>query len=464
MPKFAGALTRHPARVSFFWFAGVIALGTVLLTLPISRGPRATAEQRPISILDACFTSTSSVCVTGLAVRSTGYDFSFVGQLIIAGLVQVGGIGIMTVTTFVTFTLGGRENLRHRAVIAETLGAGADTDPRWVLRGVLLTTLIAESVGALVLGVNFWLRYDFPLGKAAWYGVFHSVTAFCNAGFGLDDDNLIPYQGDPVVNLTIIGLIVFGGIGFPVVLDWHRNRKYELRDRWNHMLLHSKLMCVGTAALLLIGTLAFLALEWDGVLQEMPLGRKLLVSFFQSTTPRTAGFNTVDYSKLTSATLFITILLMLIGAGPCSTGGGFKVSTFMVLVARSWTTFRGYSKVQLFRRSIPEQLVDRAVATALLFTIVAVIGLTAVLVVEQSASRQGPGSSFFLDAAFECVSALGTVGLSTGLTTKLNSLGRIVIIVLMFLGRLGPFTVFLALARSEREQSISYAAEEPLVG
>ncbi|HND55399.1 MAG TPA: potassium transporter TrkG, partial [Pirellulaceae bacterium] len=282
--------------------------------------------------------------------------------------------------------------------------------------------------------------------------------------FGLDDENLIPYQGDPVVNLTIIGLIVFGGIGFPVVLDWHRNRKYELRDRWNHMLLHSKLMCVGTAALLLIGTLAFLALEWDGVLQEMPLGRKLLVSLFQSTTPRTAGFNTVDYSKLTSATLFITILLMLIGAGPCSTGGGFKVSTFMVLVARSWTTFRGYSKVQLFRRSIPEQLVDRAVATALLFTIVAVVGLTAVLVVEQSATRQGAGSSFFLDAAFECVSALGTVGLSTGLTTKLNSLGRIVIIVLMFLGRLGPFTVFLALARSEREQSISYAAEEPLVG
>lgn len=464
MPRFAGSLTRHPARVSFFWFTGVIVLGTVLLTLPLARGPRSRAEKSPISTLDAAFTSTSAVCVTGLAVRSTGHDFSFWGQAIIAGMVQVGGIGIMTVTTFVSFSFGGRESLRNRAVISETLGAGSQADLKWVLRGVLLTTLIAEATGAAILAVNFMVRYGYGFTKSLWYGVFHSVTAFCNAGFGLEDDNLVQYQTDPVVNLTIIVLIVLGGIGFPVILDWHRQRVHPLRERWNRLLLHSKLMLLGTVVLLTLGTIAFLVLEWDGVLADMTFPQKILVSLFQSTTPRTAGFNTVDYARLTDATLFITILLMLVGAGPCSTGGGFKVSTLMVLVCRAASTFRGHSRVHVFRRTLPHQIVERAVATALLFSIIAAVGLMLLLTVEQSASTDAGPTALFRDTAFECTSALGTVGLSTGLTTKLSSIGRMIIIVLMFLGRLGPFTVFIALARSERERKIEFASEEPLIG
>ncbi|MFO0869908.1 MAG: TrkH family potassium uptake protein [Pirellulales bacterium] len=464
MPRFAGSLTRHPARVSFFWFASAIVLGTVLLTLPLARGPRSRAEKAPISTLDAAFTSTSAVCVTGLAVRSTGHDFSFWGQVIIAGLVQVGGIGIMTVTTFVSFTFGARESLRQRAVISETLGAGAQADIRWVLRGVLVTTGVAEAIGAAIMSVNFMVRYGYDWKKALWYGVFHSITAFCNAGFGLEDDNLTPYQHDPVVNLTIVSLIVLGGIGFPVILDWHRHRSYPLQERWNRLLLHSKLMLVGTVALLTLGTLAFLILEWDGVLQDMSLLQKLQVSLFQATTPRTAGFNTVDYARMSDATLLITMLLMLVGAGPCSTGGGFKVSTLTVLVTRAWSTFRGYSRVHLFRRTLPQQIIERAVATALLFSIVAVVGLMLLLTVEQTAAAENSSETLFRDTAFECVSALGTVGLSTGLTTRLSSVGRIIIIALMFLGRLGPLTVFIALARSERERKIEYASEEPLIG
>ncbi|MFO0904236.1 MAG: potassium transporter TrkG [Pirellulales bacterium] len=464
MPRFAGSLTRHPARVSFFWFAGVILFGAVLLTLPFARGARSLAENRPVSPLDAAFMSTSAVCVTGLAVRSVGHDFSFLGQLVIAGLVQVGGIGIMTVTTFVSFSFGAKESLRQRAVISETLGAGPQADLRWVLRGVLATTAIIETVGAFILAVNFWLRYGFEWKAAIWHGVFHSIAAFCNAGFGLEDDNLVKYQSDPVVNLVIIVQVVLGGIGFPVILDWMRHRRMPIAERWHRMLLHSKLMILGTCGLLLLGTVGFLVLEWDNALAEMPWWEKIMVSVFQAATPRTAGFNTVDYARLTNATLFITMLLMLIGAGPCSTGGGFKVSTLMVLVTRAWATYQGYSRVHLFRRTIPHQIVERAVATALLFTVIAVLGLTAVLVVEQSAATDPAGDSLFRDAAFECVSALGTVGLSTGLTTKLSGIGRMIIIGLMFLGRLGPLSVFIALARSDRDQKIEFASEVPLIG
>lgn len=464
MSQFAGSLTRHPARVSFFWFAGTIVLGMAVLTLPFCRGERSVQSQQPISWLDAAFTSTSAVCVTGLTVRSTGHDYSFAGQAVIAALIQVGGIGIMTVTTFVSFTFGARESLRQRAIISETLGAGSQADIRWVLRGVLFATLAVEAVGAAILAVNFAWRYGFPWGEALWQGVFHSIAAFCNAGFGLEDDNLTRYQRDPVVNFTIVIEIILGGIGFPVILDWHRQRVHPIGERWGHLLLHSKLMLLGTALLLLLGMIAFLVLEWDGALAGKPLAQKLMTSLFESTTPRTAGFNTVDYAKLTDATLFVTMLLMLIGAGPCSTGGGFKVSTFMVLACRAWSTFQGFGKVHVFRRSITHQIVERAVATALLFSIIASIGLMMLLTIEQSAGPNNNGGAGFRDMAFECVSALGTVGLSTGMTTKLSSLGRLIIIALMFLGRLGPLTVFIALARSERDRKIEFAAEEPLVG
>jgi trk system potassium uptake protein TrkH len=428
-----------------------------------------------------------------LAVRSTGNDFSLIGQAVIAMLVQIGGVGIMTVATFVSFNLGNAMSLRHRAIISETLGATPEHDLRWVLRHVLQATAIAEGLGTAILTLWFHFAYQYPIDKAFGYGVFHSVSAFCNAGFGIDDKNLEPYQGDWVVNLTITTLIITGGIGFPVIQDIVRKWRGSVADCWDHLFLHSKLMLVGTAALLAIGTISFWLLEARGVLANMPWHKQLLVSYFQSVTPRTAGFNTVPYNQLSNATIFMTIMLMMVGAGPCSTGGGFKVSTLMVLVIRAWCTLRGLGRVQIYRRTIQHQAVEKAVAGALLFSAVGIAGLTLILVVEQSPWMRvartttrdnqdgsiGPSddalrqfqemerqreASLFLDASFEVISALGTVGLSTGLTTQLTGFGRIVIIVLMFIGRLGPLTVFIALAQAERAQRIEYAAEEPLIG
>lgn len=458
MAKFIGSLKQHPARVSVIWYAATIAIGAALLTQPVSY----TDERCPITVLDAAFTATSATCVTGLTVRSTGQDLSWFGQLVILILIQVGGVGIMTVTTYVTLQLGGRQGLRQRAVITETLGAGENADVPWVLGRVLRLTLLFEGVGTLVLFVRF--LFDYAPHIALWQALFHTVSAFCNAGFGLRDDSLVRYQGDWSVNLTVMGLIVTGGIGFPVLIDVSRHWKETWRDRWDALLLHSKLMLVGTAVLLVFGASMFLLLEGDGVLRDMSLPRRLLVAFFHSTTCRTAGFNTIDVGSLTSATLFLSILLMAVGAGPCSTAGGFKVSTLTILVLRFWSSFRGQRQINVGRRTIPETAVDRAIATAMGFAVVAILLLTALLIMEPGRRPCAAAAGDFMDKAFEVVSALGTVGLSTGITPHLSVGGKIVIILLMFIGRLGPITAFIALSRGERKQAIEYAQEEPLIG
>jgi trk system potassium uptake protein TrkH len=229
-------------------------------------------------------------------------------------------------------------------------------------------------------------------------------------------------------------------------------------------MLHSKIMLAGTATLLSLGTVLVLALEWNGVLAELPLLGKVVAAMFHSTTCRTVGFNTIPVGQLSSATLFLSILLMMIGAGPCSTGGGFKVSTLSVLVLRAWSTFRGGRKVVVARRTIPQRSVDRATTSALLFVVVGALALTVLLVTEQDSAAMQASRRAFIEVAFEVVSALGTVGLSTGLTPSLTALGKMVIIVLMFTGRLGPFSVFAVLSRPEREAAIEYAQEEPLIG
>jgi trk system potassium uptake protein TrkH len=266
------------------------------------------------------------------------------------------------------------------------------------------------------------------------------------------------------VNLTVAGLIVCGGIGFPVLLDIQRTRGLPWSDRWDRLHIHSKVMLLGTAALLALGMLAALVLEWEGALKGMPLGERLLVSGFHSVTCRTAGFNTIDVASLSDAMLLISIVLMMIGAGPCSTAGGFKVSTVMVLVLHAWNAFLGRTHTNLYRRTIPRETVERATATAMLFGVAAVAALTTLLVCEQSASASDEEQDLFLDASFEVASALGTVGLSTGMTPRLTPAGRLVIIALMFLGRLGPISVFVALSRSERREAVEYPGEEPMIG
>ncbi len=272
------------------------------------------------------------------------------------------------------------------------------------------------------------------------------------------------YRDDWFVNLTVMGLVIIGGIGYPVMIDLTRNWHGPWPDRWARLMLHTKLMLSGTAALIVLGTAAMLALEWRDALAGLPLSKRLLVAMFQSVTPRTAGFNTVEIGLLNDATLFVIILLMMVGAGPCSTGGGFKVSTLTVLILRAWSSFRGRARVQVARRTIPQEIIDRAVTTSLIFAVVAVLGVIGLLTSEHFNYLETVPGKLFLDASFEVVSALATVGLSTGITPHLTTAGKMIIIALMFIGRLGPITVVAAVSLGQRDQRIAYASEEPLVG
>jgi trk system potassium uptake protein TrkH len=458
MVRFSGSIVQYPARVSLGWYLAFIGVGTLLLMLPACRVDQAA----PLGWIDAVFAATSATCVTGLTVRSTGFTFSIWGQLVILLLIQLGGIGIMTVTTYATFRFGRRADLHQRALLADTLGAEATMDLRWVLRNVLRTTLLFESIGFIALAIRF--KMDQPLGEALWSAAFHSISAFCNAGFALYDDSLTRYQDDWLVNGIIMLLIVIGGIGFPVLLDLKRKWRGSWRDCWERLALHSKVMLIGTGSLLLLGFVVTYALEYDGVLDGMPWWQKILVSMFYSVTTRTAGFNTVDTASLTNATLFFTVVLMAIGAGPCSAAGGFKVSTFSILVLRAWATFRGRVQVNVFRRTVAASVVERAMATAMLFLVVGVLALTTIVFLEQSALPHIEGESTFLDALFEITSALGTVGLSTGLTTRLSEPGRLILVLLMFMGRLGPISVSLALSSGQRKKLVEYPQEDALIG
>lgn len=457
MVTVTGPLLQFPARAAFVWYAALIAAGACLLKLPQSVVPGV----EPLSWIDAVFTSTSACCVTGLSVRSAGNDLSFFGQSVLLILIQLGGIGIMTVTTFIVLRLGGRETLRHKAVVSQTLG-GAKRDLRSTIWGVIRMVVACEAIGFALLAIrNLFDEFSW---RAMWAALFHSISAFCNAGFGLRDSSLADYRGDAWVNLTIMGLIISGGLGFPVISDLVENLRRKRGGLWDSLTMHSKMMLLGTAALLSLGAAAILLLEWKNALSEMPLHEKLLVACFQSTSPRTAGFETVPMASLTNATLFVIMLLMLIGGGPCSTAGGFKVSTLMVMIYHAWSRFRGYRQVSLFRRSVPRETVDAALATSLLFTAVAAVALTAFLVIEQADAPHHASQSSALGAAFEVCSALGTVGLSTGITPKLSFAAKAVLIVLMFLGRLGPISVFVALSGGRRDVRIEYPKEEVLIG
>lgn len=458
MAKFAGPIIKYPARAAFVWYLAVTMVGGLALSHPLCW-----ESPQPVTPLEAAFTATSAACVTGLVVRSTGLDFTFWGQAIILLMIQIGGIGIMTITTFVTIGWRGQATLRQRAVVIQTLGGREAGDLTTILRNVVVFVLTFEAVGFAILFARL-LLLEIPVGDACWEALFHAVSAFCNAGFALHDDSLMRYYNDPVVNFTVMGLIVSGGIGFPVMLDLWRNSYGPWNDRWDRLHLHTKLMLFGTAAMIVLGSVSFLALEWNNTLRNEAPATSLLMSLFQSVTARTAGFNTVDISGLTNATLFMLILLMMIGAGPCSTGGGVKVSTVMLLVLQSFFKFRGAGQVSVFRRTVPRELIDRATASVLLFTVVGALALTSMLVFEQFTPRTEIPRDQFLATAFEVISALGTVGLSMGITAELNPASWVILIVLMFVGRLGPISVVAALSRTEREAHLSYPKEEILVG
>jgi trk system potassium uptake protein TrkH len=431
--------------------------GTVLLSLPVAQAGE------PVSLLDALFTAASAVCVTGLTVVDTGTRFSPFGQAVVLALIQVGGLGLMTFAVFVGVVLGRKVAFTDRMVIQDSMHHTPKAGVRRLVRYVLTFTLAVEAAGAAFL----WLRFrgQFPAGEAVWQSVFHSISAFCNAGFGLLPDNLVRYRGDPLVNLAITGLIVVGGLGFLVNMEvWDLFRARLRGGRAPLLTLQARLVLVVSAALLAAGTAGFLLLEQDNVLRGLPLGERLLASWFQSVTPRTAGFNTIDYGQVSSDTLFFTIFLMFVGASPGSTGGGIKTTTFGLLVALVIARWRGRGRASVFRRTIPHAVMDRALLVALLAWALVSLAIGLLVFTETHGVPFRAAEPRFVALTFEAVSAFGTVGLSTGITASLGAGSKLVLVALMFVGRVGPLTLVLAVGPRQERGRFRYAEENVMVG
>ena len=437
-----------PTRIIALSFALLIVAGTVLLRLPVSHG------DTDIGTLDALFTATSAVCVTGLAVVDTGTAFSGFGQFVIMLLFQLGGLGLLTFGTFLALATGRRLGVGNRLRMQEQVSGsnvGGITD---LVRTIAIVVGAAEVTGALLLYFRFAPNEGVGLG--AWHAIFHSISAFNNAGFSLYPDSLSRYVGDPVVNLTIIVLIVVGGLGFVVITNLYRwSRPGSGRTRLS---LHTRIVLTMTAFLIAAGTCLIMLAEWNNpeTLRPLSAPSRVIASVFQAVTPRTAGFNTLDYGALTTAGLLVTMLLMFIGGNPGSTAGGIKTVTFHVVVMSIWTTIRGRSDTVAFGRRIAPETVVRAAAIAGSAAIVGGAAVTLLAVFEPELPLQG--------LLFETISALGTVGLSVGITPELGTPARLVVIMLMFLGRIGLLTFALALVDRDRHGSVRHPAEEVVVG
>jgi len=440
-------------------FGAVIAVGTVLLWFPVA------SAAEPLSFVDALFTATSATCVTGLIVVDTGTHFTLFGQLVILTLIQLGGLGIMTLGTFFIWALGGRLGVRSRDVVHQTLSGGIQRDLWNLLRNVFWLTAAVELAGAFLLTGRF--MEHMALSKAVYHALFHSISAFCNAGFSLNADSFMAYQQDLGINLVLMALIVAGGLGFTVLVDL---RKLFFRGRRREgaglkpLSFHTRITLTYTVVLILSGAAVFLALEWGNTLGDLFPGHKVLGAFFQSITARTAGFNTVSVELASNGALFLLILLMFIGGAPGSTAGGIKITTFGVMVTMALSRIRGGRDAQIFDRRVPEKTVSEAMGIAALGTTVVALFTFLLVIVETGTSSFVEARGEFVKLFFEAVSAFGTVGLSAGSTPELSTAGRLIITVLMFIGRLGPLTMAVAISTRVRRQSYRYVEEQIMVG
>ncbi|MEM8826360.1 MAG: TrkH family potassium uptake protein [Pseudomonadota bacterium] len=408
-------------------YAALACAGATLLKLPF-------AAITEISWSDALFTAISAITVTGLVVVDTGSELTFFGQAVVAILIQLGGLGLMTFATLVLSSLGLPIGFEHRMFLREDLGQTSLDELLTLVKIILRVVILCEGVGALLLA--FVTVPEFGLAEGLWQAVFHSISAFNNAGFALFPDSLTRWATDPIVNLTIPALFIIGGLGFGVLWDMARQR------RWSDLSLHSKLMLVGTTGLIIWAFFLFAWLEWDNPATlglQSGIGDKLWVSWFQATTPRTAGFNTADIAGVHDSTVMLFLSLMFIGGGSTSTAGGIKVTTFIVLLLATYAFFRRRPRMRAFGRSLG---FEEALKVMALLTIAGVIVVTGIFLVTLTHDGE------FIDLVFEVVSAFGTVGLSRGSTGELDTMGRVTIMVLMFLGRVGPLTLGVFLATS----------------
>lgn len=444
-------------RYLLFSFALAIVVGGVLLGLPIS----STGETIPL--IDAFFMATSAVCVTGLSVLDIGTRLSLFGQVVILLLIQVGGLGIMTLSSMILMMLGQRVSLHRQDGVTQTYATTQGSRFGTLLQRILAVTLAIELLGALFL---FSIAIErLPMGLAAWHAIFHSISAFCNAGMSLHADNFIGYRDNIIVISTLSLLIITGGLGFTVLSELFSKASQRLRKlNPSVMTLHTKLSLCMTIILLVFGMMAYILLEQGQSLSGLPLKEQVLTSFFASVTARTAGFNVVDYSHLTIPTLLLTMLLMLIGGSPGSTAGGIKTTTLGVMLAMLRSRFRAEEEVSLFHRTISASTVARATALTVFAILVIVLAAFALIYCEIGSTQYSDSTGLGLGLLFETVSAFSTSGLSTGLTADLSVPGKIIVMLLMFVGRLGPLTVAVAVARQQPKRTIRYVEEQVMIG
>ena len=442
-------------------FAGVILLGSILLMLPVS-----SLDKVPTPFHEALFTATSAVCVTGLVVKDSGSYWSVFGQTVILALIQIGGLGVVTVAAAVSLLSGKKISLMQRSTMQDAISApkvgGIVRLTRFILKG----TLLIETVGAMLLLPVFLSDYGL---KGVWMAVFHSVSAFCNAGFDiLGNNSMVPYVGNVWINLVICGLIIAGGLGFVVWIDlrlslihYREHFKYFKMKRYLESLsLHTKIALISTFVLIFGGMTVIFILEFQNplTLKSLPFSQKILASFFQSVTLRTAGFATVDMASLHQATKFFMSIIMFIGGSPAGTAGGVKTVTFVIGLLYVRALMRGDENIHVFKRTIDDQIVKRALTIMLISFAIALTGLFILSISEQAD---------FIDLLFEVFSAFATVGLTAGLTPTLTFVGKIVIIILMYIGRIGPITMVLIFVRkynAKKGKDVNYIKEHILIG
>lgn len=439
-----------PSRIIFLGYVTIILIGTLLLALPI-----ASNSQSKCSLIDSVFTATSSVCVTGLIVKNIGYDFSLFGRVVILVLIQIGGLGYMTIASILFSMIGRRLSLKQDRALSETTGSSPGIETRRFALRILATTLAFEVIGTIILSVRF---------KSLGYGMFHAVSAFCNSGFSLFSDSFIRFSTDPFIIFTISGLFIIGGLGFIVL----KEIKNLLKRR--HLSLHAKIVLLSTFILLILGTFAILGMEWNNGLKDMPLSGKFFTAFFQSATPRTAGFSSIDLNNFRDATIVLTMLFMFIGASPAGTGGGIKTTTFALCIMGLLKWFMGRKDISLLRRRINMEIITKTFIIFLSGLIIIGTGVFILTLSQQGVL--GSHSKGFLGIVFEEFSAFATCGLSMGssvmpglsLSYDFNLLGKMIIILTMLAGRVGILIISTAIISPRGKEPFKYPEAKVLTG
>lgn len=442
---FIKKIKKNPPLVIVISFFLVILFGTFLLSLPI-----ASNDGKSVGVLNALFTATSATCVTGLIVVNTAAHWTVFGKVVIIALIQIGGLGTMIFLSLISIVLNKKIGLTQRMMIREQISFDTITGVVKLATYIIKFSIICELAGALFLSFRF--IPDFGLKKGILFSIFHSISAFCNAGFDLIGNSIMNYRSNVLINLTIAALIIIGGLGFTVCLDVIEKKRFK------NLMLHSKVAISISIVLTVVGTLGFLVLEYDSEAMEgLNLFGKTLASFFMSVSSRTAGFNSIDISKISDSSVVLTVLLMFIGASPASTGGGIKTTTFGVLLFSTISLLRGDENTEIFHKTIPIDTLLKSICIFFLASILVILSSMGLTIIED-------GNFAYLDILYETVSAFGTVGVSRGITASLRGLSKLILICLMFIGRVGPATLAIALINRKSKKHTQYSHGKIIVG